>query len=103
LELSTVALGIVYFEKLVFKGVVTKPNRKLIMSACLVLAFKFNEEPSADEQGVQALLDDIQQVQSLAPKQVLNAEFAVFAHLHFRLKVKESEWMPQFNHLVKVS
>jgi hypothetical protein len=57
LELSTVALAYVYFEKIairvsgvairrvtrVFQGVVTKDNRRLVAAVCMLLAFKFNE------------------------------------------------------------
>jgi hypothetical protein len=63
LEVSTVALGYVYFEKLTMKvhanrfvplvlsvsrcaaeqSVVNKENRKLIAAVCLLLAWKFNE------------------------------------------------------------
>ena len=49
LELSTLALGIVYFERLVIKTLVMKTNRKLKFAACLLLAYKFNEGESNDE------------------------------------------------------
>lgn len=43
LEISTLALAIVYFEKLIVKQIVFKENRKLKFAVCLLLAFKFNE------------------------------------------------------------
>lgn len=43
MEVATVALACVYFERLCLAGVVTKPNRRLTMAACLVIAYKFNE------------------------------------------------------------
>lgn len=43
MEVSTVALACVYFERLCLAGVVTKPNRRLAMAACLAIAYKFNE------------------------------------------------------------
>lgn len=43
IEVSTVALACVYFERLCLAGVVTKPNRRLAMAACLAIAYKFNE------------------------------------------------------------
>lgn len=65
LEVSTVALGYIYFEKLTMKvrgqccacrpaqhrlnsghvlqNVVAKENRKLVAAVCLLLAWKFNE------------------------------------------------------------
>ena len=36
LELSTVALAYVYFEKLLLKAVITKVNRKLLAATCLL-------------------------------------------------------------------
>lgn len=43
IEVATVALACVYFERLCLAGVVTKPNRRLTMAACLAIAYKFNE------------------------------------------------------------
>ncbi|CAN0404465.1 unnamed protein product, partial [Ectocarpus sp. 13 AM-2016] len=43
MEVSTVALACIYFERLCLAGVVTKPNRRLAMAACLAIAYKFNE------------------------------------------------------------
>lgn len=43
MEVSTVALACIYFERLCLSGVVTKPNRRLAMAACLAIAYKFNE------------------------------------------------------------
>lgn len=90
-EMSTVALGIVSFERLVFRRLVNKGNRKVAMAACLLLAFKMNE---AREQG-----DINQQITSkdvlaelvakfgVLKKEILAAEFPVFVHLGFGLDV----------------
>mmetsp|Transcript_20087 Transcript_20087/g.47121 ORF Transcript_20087/g.47121 Transcript_20087/m.47121 type:complete len:964 (+) Transcript_20087:1-2892(+) len=43
LEISTVALAIVYFERLCLDCRVDKSNRRLSFSACLLLAIKINE------------------------------------------------------------
>ena len=42
-EVSTVALACVYFERLCLDCRVDKSNRKLVFAACLLLAFKINE------------------------------------------------------------
>lgn len=42
-EVATVALACIYFERLCLAGLVTKPNRRLAMAACLAIAYKFNE------------------------------------------------------------
>jgi hypothetical protein len=43
LEISTVALAIVYFERLALDCRVDKSNRRLSFAACLLLAIKINE------------------------------------------------------------
>ena len=43
IELSTVALAVILFERLCLKGLVTKANRRLTMAVSLLLAYKFNE------------------------------------------------------------
>lgn len=101
LELSTAALAIIYFEKLVFKGVVDKRNRKLVMSVCLLLAYKFNEPKLPGTATVADVLADIERVQSLAPRQVLEAEFNVFGHLLFHLNTKTDHILTHFTRLLK--
>ncbi|XP_055349504.1 uncharacterized protein LOC129596293 [Paramacrobiotus metropolitanus] len=43
LDLAVVALSYVYFEKLVLRGFINKPNRKILASVCVVLAAKMND------------------------------------------------------------
>ena len=43
LDLLTVALSYVYFEILVLRGAITKPNRKFCAGACIILAAKVND------------------------------------------------------------
>ena len=43
LEISTVALAIIYFERLCLDCRVDKSNRRLSFAACLLLAIKINE------------------------------------------------------------
>ena len=43
LELSTIALACVYLERLCWRNVLDKKNRRLASAACLILAFKWNE------------------------------------------------------------
>jgi hypothetical protein len=77
LELSTLALGIVYFERLVIKTLVMKTNRKLKFAACLLLAFKFNEgslnelELAEAQAAAEALINHATQAES---KTAMSAE-----------------------------
>jgi len=101
LEVSTAALAVVYFEKLVFKGIVEKSNRKLVMSVCLILAFKFNEPAKPNSTTLKQILDDIERVQGLPPHKLLEAEFPVFSHLLFHLNVERDSVIVHFNRYLK--
>ncbi|CAK4761554.1 hypothetical protein LEN26_002595 [Aphanomyces euteiches] len=103
LDVSSVALACVYFEKLVLQNYVTKANRKLYMSACLLLAVKFNEPRAMDDTivVVKKLLGEIDQVHSIPSREVLAAEFRVYAELSFALHVPLAEIQPHFTRLLK--
>lgn len=129
IDVATVALACVYFEKLVLKNLITKMNRKLMMACCLLLAFKFNEPLDSVEYKVlrKKLLEDIDRyviafpLLLLVPKapthadspvrrsvftipanEVLTQEFSVWASLSFGLHVQLYELAPHFNRLLKM-
>lgn len=86
-ELSSVALAYVFFEKLVLKGVVGKTNRKLVAATCLVLAVKFNEGSASSAALVRGWTGS-PWAALFEPKEVFKVEFSVFAHLRFNLLVR---------------
>ncbi|OQR81563.1 hypothetical protein THRCLA_11616 [Thraustotheca clavata] len=104
MDISTVALACVYFEKLVLSNYVNKANRKLYMSVCMVLALKFNEALNRDKivSVVKKLLGEIDQVHSIPSREVLTAEFTVYAQLSFALHVPLHEIQPHFTRLLRM-
>lgn len=104
LEVATVALACVLFEKLVLQHYVTKVNRKLYMAVCFLLAVKFNEPCASDERKrvIREFLEDIDRAHALPSRDVLTAEFTVYAQLSFNLHVPIAEVHPHFVRLLKL-
>ncbi|ORX50139.1 cyclin-like protein [Hesseltinella vesiculosa] len=98
LEMSTLAMSYVYFEKLVSKNVVTKKNRKLIAACCVFLSFKINEARGTD---CASLLEAVDDVLDIDAKEIHQHEFAVFADLEFNLFVPRREFLPHFHDIFK--
>lgn len=129
LEISTVALSIVYFERLCLDCRVDKTNRRLSFAACLLLALKMNEahvelvmtktaesaskssttnriqsmlRPAKKSGNVFAsLLEFFTQEWNLSLKHLFAAEWGVFAALQFRLHAKPSHVAFHFKRLLK--
>jgi len=104
LEVATGAIACLLFEKLVLSRYVTRANRKLYMSVCLLLAAKFNEPKGAVamKSVIRKVLADIDQVHSIPAREVLQAEFMVYAQLSFNLHVLIAEVQPHFTRLLKL-
>ena len=127
LEISTVALACVYFERLCLDCRVDKSNRRLCFASCLLLAAKINEanigfvmrnqdEDDSEKQGMQSLIRPTQksntifasllefmtQDWSLSLKQIFSAEWGVFAALGFELHATPSQISFHFRRLMKV-
>jgi len=128
LEVSTVALACVYFERLCLDCRVDKSNRRLCFAACLLLAAKINEanvvglvtrnqeENTKEKSGIQSLIRPTQksntifasllefmtQDWSLSLKHLFSAEWGVFAALGFELHATPSQVSFHFRRLMKV-
>jgi len=92
IELSTIALAYVYFEKLVIKNVVDKENRKVAAAGCVLLAFKMNELMTPQQMKTHRvplarLLEELENVFGVTKKDLLHAEFGLFVCLGFNLAV----------------
>ncbi|CAN0321720.1 unnamed protein product [Ectocarpus sp. 12 AP-2014] len=102
MEVSTVALACIYFERLCLAGVVTKPNRRLAMAACLAIAYKFNEAMLEGVSKLPALWAFIDQEWQVNKKRVLEAEFGVLVQLSFDLHEDPRDIFHHFVLLLKM-
>lgn len=124
LEMSTLALSFVYFERLCLDCRVDKSNRRLAFAACMLLAAKINEahvnlimqpikddnmnmhsmiRPSQSTSGIfAALLEFFTHDWALSLKHLFSAEWGVFAALGFRLHASPSQVEFHFRRILKV-
>jgi hypothetical protein len=102
IECSTIALAVIYLEKLILKNVVTKQNRKLVAAACLFLAYKFNYEGGGSnrEKNFSQFWESVEENLTVPKKQVIKFEFQVFAWLDFELNVPINDIYPHMRRLL---
>ena len=107
IEISTVAIAVICFERLCLKALVTKSNRRLSMAVCLVLAFKYNEphilsSTTQPRQRMEALMDFFGDEWELTKKQVLDAEFGAYVQLGFSLQFPSQHVYLVYTRLLKL-
>lgn len=105
IEVATVAIAVINFERLCLKNYVTKINRKLAMAVSLTLAYKFNECNSFSRAYLDKLvqlLDFFDREWHLSKRQVFDAEFGAFVHLGFSLHVPYQHIHMVFARLLKL-
>lgn len=125
IEVSTVALACVYFERLTLDCRVDKSNRRLTFAACLLIAIKFNSESNvklvhekSDKESKKGVLKSLIKPRKdssfweplflffthdweLSLKKVFDIEWAIFAYLDFKLHASPSEVSFHFKRLMK--
>eukprot|EP00123_Amoebidium_parasiticum_P020651 comp54130_c0_seq1/m.47730 comp54130_c0_seq1/g.47730 ORF comp54130_c0_seq1/g.47730 comp54130_c0_seq1/m.47730 type:complete len:736 (-) comp54130_c0_seq1:148-2355(-) len=100
LEPATLSLGHIYFERLVWKGIAHKGNRRLVAAACLYLATKFyNSRVSSNF--LAGLLERIEREFQVTTRDVKAAEFPVYAALEFSLHVPLNRALAVFQRLIQ--
>jgi hypothetical protein len=107
IEVSTVAIAVICFERLCLKGIVTKPNRRLCMAVSLLLAFKFNEPPRLDscperKERYNKLLEFFDDEWDITKRQVFEAEFGAYMHLGFSLHFPSEHIRIVYTRLLKL-
>jgi len=98
LEVSTVALAYIYFDKLVLRGVVEKSNRKVQMAVALLLAYKWNEGTTAlvRKKRMHDFFHACEKAFHVSRSAVLKAEFPAYVELDFNLGVKTDHVLHHF-------
>lgn len=92
--LATAALACVYFERLVWKNLVHKKNRKLFAATCLLLACKFNDLNVTAKFEGDTVIDDVSDVFGYRTPEILSWEFSVMVALGFDLHVPSRQIIP---------
>jgi hypothetical protein len=104
IEIATVAMAVIYFERLCLKCLVTKLNRHLSMSVCLVLAYKFNEHfvTKEDKDKMEKLLEFFDREWEIPRKEIFRAEFGAYVHLGFSLDLPQQHVHIVYMRLLKL-
>ncbi|KAJ3131664.1 hypothetical protein HK101_004689, partial [Irineochytrium annulatum] len=100
LEFSSIASAYVFLEKLIMKNAVTKLNRRLIASVCILLAAKVNDPKETDYAKLVEVMEDVMEVSA---KEIYQQEFSVYAELEFTLFVPPWEVMPHLERIIAAS
>ncbi|KAL6119537.1 cables2 [Pungitius sinensis] len=96
----TMAMALVYFEKLVLQGRLNKQNRKLVSAACILLAAKISSDLKKQE--VKHLIDKLEERFRISRRELISFEFTILVALEMALYLPESKVMPHYRKLVQL-
>uniref|UniRef100_A0AAQ4Q1N6 Cdk5 and Abl enzyme substrate 2b n=1 Tax=Gasterosteus aculeatus aculeatus TaxID=481459 RepID=A0AAQ4Q1N6_GASAC len=96
----TIAMALVYFEKLVLQGRLNKQNRKLVSAACILLAAKISSDLKKQE--VKHLIDKLEERFRISRRELISFEFTILVALEMALYLPESKVMPHYRKLVQL-
>ncbi|XP_072304805.1 CDK5 and ABL1 enzyme substrate 2 [Eucyclogobius newberryi] len=99
LQPVTIAMAFVYFEKLVLQGRLNKQNRKLVSTACLLLAAKISSDLKKQE--VKHLIDKLEERFRISRRELISFEFTILVALEMALYLPESKVLPHYRRLVQ--
>ncbi|RYG63725.1 hypothetical protein EON64_15340, partial [archaeon] len=96
IELATLAVALISFERLCLKNIVSKSNRKLSMACCVLLAYKFlPTHTNSFQKHLDSLIAFFDAVWFISKKQLFDGEFGVYVSLNFTLHLpyQHVHWM----------
>lgn len=96
LELCSVAMAFVYFEKLILSRVIDRESCGAAAGACLLLAVKAHDLKSID---YAVLIYNLSQAFGKTANAILRSEFPVFAALHFDLYLDQDDYVPHLERI----
>eukprot|EP00730_Choanoeca_flexa_P016124 TRINITY_DN7558_c0_g1_i1.p1 TRINITY_DN7558_c0_g1~~TRINITY_DN7558_c0_g1_i1.p1 ORF type:complete len:431 (+),score=73.77 TRINITY_DN7558_c0_g1_i1:123-1415(+) len=90
LNLSTVAMAQLHYDRVVMAELVTKDTRKLLAACCLILAFKFDasSKPSLTKRHLAQVFKAIEEKWRVDSEDIISTEMDVYAALKFHLHVE---------------
>ncbi|CAJ0946652.1 unnamed protein product, partial [Mesorhabditis belari] len=96
LDASTLATALVYFERIVFKGLISKFNRKLVAGACLIVAVKVTD---VGRMKIRDVVGEVENRLRESRRELLSYELPICVSLDFDLLPSETFLRPHMDRI----